>query len=258
VTDSFRWRVVPIFAAFLGCRSAPPPAPPAPCAVSGQIEVVATERVNPDFDGSALPTVVRIFQLKQSVRLEEAEFSELWEKPVETLGEELIQKQEFTLFPGTSHWVDASFVPEARYVVAMGVFRQPTGVQWRSVVPLPPSERLCAAYKAAGAPSPAIRFELDGYRLEGKMSLLRNGGQLDLPGDVAPGSAGVNDESARRAQPPDMNSTSGGSLPGGNLPSVPSASSTPSMPSSPSIPSSSSMPSAPSAPSSPSLPQFGN
>lgn len=167
------------------CGGKQPPA--SPCALPVTVDVSATERSNPDEDGQPLPTVVRVLQLTHSVRVEEASFVQLWEQLDDTLGDQLIQKQEVTVFPGKVAHLNLELDPKARYLVGMGVFRQPTGTQWRSVLPLPASERLCSEYKEK-APSPAVDFSLDGYRIEARSHLLRDGERVDLPTDVTAGS----------------------------------------------------------------------
>lgn len=172
----------------LGCGgSKPPPAPPpSACTLPSKVKLEATERINPNSAGEALPTQVRLYQLTEIVKVEEADFTSIWETPKETLADDLVQVQEFTLFPGQSELVDVALAPTARYLVGVAIFRRPTGNQWRSVVPLPASERLCGAYAKKGAPNPAIVFRFDQYRIESKSRLLTGGGEHDLPTDVAP------------------------------------------------------------------------
>lgn len=168
----------------VGCASAPPP--PAACTLPTKMRLEATDQINLDPQGQALPTVVRVYQLKEIVRVEESDFAAIWETPKDTLGPDLVQVQEFTLFPNQSQTVDVSLTPETKFVVGVAIFRRPTGSQWRSIIPLPTSERLCGAYAEKGAPDPAVVFRFDQYRVESKSRLLTAGGEHELPGDVAP------------------------------------------------------------------------
>lgn len=167
-----------------GCRNRPAPA--TACTLPTKMKLEATERINPNSAGEALPTVVRLYQLSEIVKVEEADFAAIWEAPKETLGADLVQVQEFTLFPGQTELVDVSLAPNARFIVGVAIFRRPTGNQWRSVIPLPASDKLCGAYAAKGAPNPAVLFRFDQYRIESKSHLLTAGGEHDLPTDVAP------------------------------------------------------------------------
>jgi type VI secretion system protein VasD len=180
------WLALTALCVLGGCAGNKPP-PAAPCPLPVRVDVTASESVNPDESGQSLPTVVRIVQLTQPVRAEEAEFAQLWEQLDETLGDQLVQKKEVTVFPSKVEHVAIELDPKARYLVGMAVFRVPTGSQWRTIVPLPASEKLCAAYKE-GAPSPAVDFALDGYRIEARSHLLRDGARVELPADVTSGS----------------------------------------------------------------------
>lgn len=167
-------------------------AAPTACTLPTKMQLAASERINPDSAGEALPTVVRLYQLKEIVRVEESDFTAIWETPEESLGPDLVKVQEFTLFPGKSETVDVSLGPDTKYVVGVAIFRRPTGNQWRSVIPLPPSEQLCGAFQKEGAPDPAVVFRFDQYRVESKSRLRIGrggagaGGEHELPTDVAP------------------------------------------------------------------------
>src|SRR5690606_28450393 len=106
---------------------------------------------------------VRLYQLKEIVRVEESDFAGIWETPDEALGEDLVEVQEFTLFPGQFANASVALAPSTRFLVGVAIFRRPTGTQWRSILPLPPSEQLCGAYSERGAPDPAVVFRFDQY-----------------------------------------------------------------------------------------------
>ncbi len=137
-----------------------------------QVVVNASEQLNPDSRGRSLPTVVQIVQLKDSVKLERAGFKDLWGKPEEFLKEDLLQVAEVVVPPGkeVSRWVQRD--PKARFVLAMGHFRQPLGYSWRAVATLPPvQEAQCVERPAGdqGAPKPedeVFRYRLQGYQID--------------------------------------------------------------------------------------------
>jgi len=162
--------------------------PLAPCTLPARVRFEASDRLNPDAQGAALPTVVRLYQLQAVARIEEADFVDVWQTPEPALGPDLVTSRELTLFPGQSTWLDVSLEPKVRFVVAVAIFRRPTATQWRSIIPLPESARLCAEYKEHGAPRPAFTFRFDQYRAEGRSALLALPGAPthDLPHDVAP------------------------------------------------------------------------
>ncbi|MCY1021798.1 type VI secretion system lipoprotein TssJ [Pyxidicoccus sp. MSG2] len=137
-----------------------------------QVVVDAAEQLNPDARGRSLPTVVQIVQLKDSVRLERAGFKDLWGKPEELLKEDLLQVAEVVVPPGrkVTRWVQRD--PKARFVLAMGHFRQPLGYSWRTVAVLPVvKESQCVERPAGdqGEPKPedeVFRYRLQGYQID--------------------------------------------------------------------------------------------
>jgi type VI secretion system protein VasD len=171
--------------ALCACASASA-AKASPCTLPIEVALEASARLNPDLDGTPLPTVVRLYQLAALERMEQADFVELWDHPTEVLANDALVARELTLFPGHAQRVQVELRPEVRFLAAMAVVRQPTGTQWRASMPLPESARLCAAYAASGAPSPALTFQFDGYRTEGNSRLLAHEGNAPLPPDVAP------------------------------------------------------------------------
>jgi type VI secretion system protein VasD len=136
------------------------------------LRIEASDRVNPDRNGRSMPTVVQILQLKGSLRVEQTSFQKLWDKPKEHLAEELLQVLEFTIAPGQSveHWIPRD--PEASYVVAMGLFREPMGYSWRAVTKLPSvPESQCGAPPPGDRDPPKsmdeqLRFNLHDRQLE--------------------------------------------------------------------------------------------
>ncbi len=147
---------------------------PAPCETPPPIQVVLdiSEQVNPDPRGRSLPTVVQVIQLKDSAKLERAGFRDLWGRPKEFLGEDLLQVSEFTVSPGqkTQRWIQRD--PKARFILAMGHFRQPLGYSWRTVSALDPVlPPFCVERPAGdqGDPRPGdvqLRYRLQGYQID--------------------------------------------------------------------------------------------
>jgi len=171
---------------FASCAGAPSVRAAAPCTLQAKVSLTATDRINPDSDGQALPTVVRVYQLETVTRLEESDFVAVWGAAEQTLGRALLVAREVTLFPGHSDSLALSITPETRFLAAVAIFRRPTATRWRSIVPLPDAARLCAAYGKRGAPNPAVSFRFDQYRAEGRSRLLSLANEHDLPQDVAP------------------------------------------------------------------------
>ncbi|WP_414639183.1 type VI secretion system lipoprotein TssJ [Archangium sp.] len=147
---------------------------PTPCETPPPMQVVldVSEQVNPDPRGRSLPTVVQVIQLKDSAKLERAGFRDLWGRPKEFLGEDLLQVAEFTVAPGqkVQRWIQRD--PKARFILTMGHFRQPLGYSWRTVIALDPVlPPFCVERPAGdqGEPRPGdvqLRYRLQGYQID--------------------------------------------------------------------------------------------
>ncbi len=226
---------------------------PNTCALPQNIQMVIRggDHLNPNDEGRALPVEVRVYQLKAPHKMEESEFEAIWHADTDTLGQDIAKVDILYLYPNQR--VARSFRREdgVTHVVAVAIFRHPSGQSWRTIYELPPapSDQACAqdlGVDGGSTREPRYFFYLDDYYIESLG---------DDPGEDRP---------------------DGGRLPG-RLPGIPEAPQSPtvptcparrrcrasrrrralpSAPSVPSAPSAPSLPSAPSAPSAPSLPRL--
>lgn len=148
---------------------------PTPCETPPpiQIELDISEQINPDARGRSLPTVVQILQLKDSSKLERAGFRDLWGRPKEFLGDDLLQTNEYTVDHGKElkRWIRRD--PKAHFILAMGHFRQPLGYSWRTVMALDPVpepfcyERTLPAPEDPPKPGDVqLHYRLQGYQID--------------------------------------------------------------------------------------------
>lgn len=116
-----------------GCGGSPP------CKLGDSVtlQLEGSDRMNTDAEGRSLPTIIRVYQLKDIHALELATFEDLWQRQEETLGDSLLGVDELTLYPGQRMARKLKRNPEASYVVAAGIFRRPAGSTWRDIVQLP-------------------------------------------------------------------------------------------------------------------------
>jgi len=133
-----------------------------PPAKTAQVTLAASDRLNPDDQGRALPTVVRLYQLKDLARLETAEFEDIWLRADETLEKDLVKHDEMTLYPGKAEVKTVEVGGDVKFVVAVGLFRKPAGTSWRDVWELPTP--VCG--KDDKPVPPKARFEIEDYRIE--------------------------------------------------------------------------------------------
>ena len=117
-----------------GCGTAPP----APTAIRANI--VATADVNPDARGRPSPVVVKVFELKSLAAFETADFFALFEKSQETLGADLLERDEFALVPGEQKSLARELKPDTRYVGVVAGFRDLERSDWRATFPVPPKK----------------------------------------------------------------------------------------------------------------------
>jgi type VI secretion system protein VasD len=118
------------------------------------VVLVASDRLNPDEQGQSLPTVVRLYLLRSSAKLQGAEYGPVYGQPRETLGEELLMVEEVTVLPGQTVRRRLERDGGARTLAAVGLFRRPAGASWRAIVELPASGRQ------------EFTFAIEGYRVE--------------------------------------------------------------------------------------------
>jgi type VI secretion system VasD/TssJ family lipoprotein len=171
-----------LLSASLACSHAPPPAPgapapaapgaPPPCATPEPLRIglTASTRLNPGEKGEALATVVRLYQLKGVAKLTGVSFDDLLDHDKETLGEDFLSVQEVTINPGEKQEPPTVRNPDAHYLFAVALFRQPTGTTWKVTTKLnSPDPDYChkaAAPKGARTNDSAVRLFLDENRIE--------------------------------------------------------------------------------------------
>ncbi len=101
-----------------------------------QMIMNASPDLNPDPSGQALSVVVRIYQLKDKGRLETADYNAVWRSERETLSDDLLDRQERILQPGTQEMLEIRANPMAGFIGVVALFRNPTGDTWRRIVPV--------------------------------------------------------------------------------------------------------------------------
>ena len=168
----------------LGCSHPQPPAPatgaaaapskpaapgePPPCkgAEPLRITLSATARLNPGEKGEALATVIRLYQLKDVTKLVGVSFDDLLDHDKDTLGEDFVSVQELTLNPGERLEPTVTRNPAGNYLLAVALFRQPTGTTWKASKRLnPPDPQFCQS-AARNTNDGAVRLALDENRIE--------------------------------------------------------------------------------------------
>src|SRR5207247_10365608 len=95
----------------------------------------AAANVNPGANGQPLSVVVRVYQLKDKGRLESADYNAVWKSDKETLSDDLLERQERTLEPGTQDTLEIRANPAANYIGVVALFPHPHGHPWPRDLP---------------------------------------------------------------------------------------------------------------------------
>jgi type VI secretion system protein VasD len=131
-----------VFGMLGGC-STPPPKPLPPTIV--QIALSADPGVNPDSRGRASPIVVRVFELKTLAAFNDADFFSLWDREKETLGEDLVAREEIQLRPGEQKKLERTLAPQARHIGVLAAYRDLERAKWRGTLTPAPNKTQAAA-----------------------------------------------------------------------------------------------------------------
>lgn len=102
------------------------------------LSIVASPTINPTLDDEPRPVVVRIYQLKNDVRLNGAKFEQVWKEDEKVLADDVVKKDEVFVYPNSQTELKFERDPAAENVVAAAMFRNPTGRSWYASFELPP------------------------------------------------------------------------------------------------------------------------
>lgn len=109
-----------------------------PTRVEGKI--VVSEAVNPDEQDRSSPVVVRIYELKNDSAFMSADFFSLFDDDEAALGEDLVNREEFQLAPGSVLTFEREFKEGSRFIGVMAAYQRLYESTWRVALELPPHE----------------------------------------------------------------------------------------------------------------------
>lgn len=116
-------------AVLTGCGSAPKP-------VVVKLTIEASTDANPDTRGRPSPVTVKLFELKSSASFEKADFFSLFDRERETLGPELVGRDELVLRPGDRVVQERKLAPEVQFIGVLVGYRDLERSQWRLSIPV--------------------------------------------------------------------------------------------------------------------------
>jgi type VI secretion system protein VasD len=111
-----------------GCKSGPP-------VLQGSIAVGPA--ANPDARGRPSPVVVRVYELRALAAFNASDFFSLFEREQETLGADLIGREEYQLRPAETRPYRRQLQPDTRFLAVAAAFRDLENSRWRESTPVP-------------------------------------------------------------------------------------------------------------------------
>ena len=114
--------------AIAGCAGSPP---------TLQGALAAGPNANPDRSGRPSPVVVRVYELKALAAFNSADFFSLHDKEHETLGSDLVGREEYLLSPGETRPYQRQLQPDTKFIGVLAAFRDLENARWRQAAPVP-------------------------------------------------------------------------------------------------------------------------
>jgi type VI secretion system protein VasD len=160
-----------------GC-SGPPAQAPKPCDVQKVTRnIYAADNINPNERGNPRPVVVRLYQLKNDVRMENATYDEILLKDKDTLLDDNVVMNEVEVFPNDLVQVRFERNKDASVLAGVALFHGPKGNSWKTYYafpPIPSQAQGCGNAADAGPPQADVKtaFFIESTKID-------NGSQFD-------------------------------------------------------------------------------
>jgi len=103
--------------------------------VQGALKAAPT--TNPDVRGRPSPIVLRVYELRSLGAFNNADFFSLFDKEAETLGGELVGREEYILQPSETKPYQRQLQPDTKFIGVAAAFRDLENSRWRSSAPVP-------------------------------------------------------------------------------------------------------------------------
>lgn len=165
-----------------GCTTVNTPVEaPKPCDVQiVTLKIYAGDNINPNETNNPRPVVVRLYQLKDSIRMENAKYDDILLRDKETLVDDLMKVDEVVVFPNDLVEIKFERIKEAAFLAGVALFYQPKGQSWKTFYqfPMAPGEAAkCgggpdAGEAGAGVAEPQVSFYVESTKID-------NGSQFD-------------------------------------------------------------------------------
>ncbi|WP_426118226.1 type VI secretion system lipoprotein TssJ [Pseudomonas sp. DSP3-2-2] len=105
-----------------------------------ELELTASDHLNPDINGRPSPIVLRLLELKSPVLFETVDFFGLYSQSKELLAPDLVASEELELRPGERLQLKLHVKEGSRYVGVLAAYRDLPETKWRHVIRVTPDD----------------------------------------------------------------------------------------------------------------------
>ncbi|WP_426142410.1 type VI secretion system lipoprotein TssJ [Pseudomonas sp. DWP3-1-2] len=103
-----------------------------------ELQLTASDQLNPDINGRPSPIVLRLLELKNPVLFETVDFFGLYGQTKELLAPDLVASEELELRPGERVQLKLHVKEGSRYVGVLAAYRDLPETKWRYVIRVTP------------------------------------------------------------------------------------------------------------------------
>jgi type VI secretion system VasD/TssJ family lipoprotein len=139
----------PLAAGVLASCKKPPPTcnPDDEKFESIRVVVGPMDQINLDMEGKPRATVLKVYQLTDDRILDTVTFEDVWKDAAAAFGDIMLDEQEFVVYPNQPEVHEIKPNPDAKFVVAAAIFREPVGNTWYTTWDAPQfhGHSVCAA-----------------------------------------------------------------------------------------------------------------
>lgn len=105
-----------------------------------ELQLAASDQLNPDINGRPSPVVLRLLELKNPVLFETVDFFSLYSQAKVLLAPDFVASEELELRPGERQQLNLQVQEGSRYVGVLAAYRDLPDTKWRYVIRLGPGE----------------------------------------------------------------------------------------------------------------------
>ena len=109
-----------------------------PEAITVDLIISASKKLNPDMENRASPIVIRIYQLTQIDTFNNSDFFALYENDQTLLAKDLKYREELEIQPGQSTTTSLEVSANSKYIAVLAAYRDLDKAQWKSFLEINP------------------------------------------------------------------------------------------------------------------------